>query len=343
MRNLGDLPQALPADRPKARSAGFAKKALLTAAASVPSRVPDTLKGMAYMLGSTLAMSSMDMAVKFVSSDMHPFEVAFFRNLFGFLVLTPLFLRYGKGPLRTRRLGLHALRGCIQAFSVLLAFLALSMTELAKVAALLFSAPLFASLLAIVVLGENVRLRRVTALVAGLAGTLIILRPGFQALDPGSVLMLISASAWGACLIVIKVLARTESSATITIYSTIFTIPLTLAAALFVWQMPTWQQLALLLLIGGLGSLGHLCLAQALKLAEATAVLPLDFLKLVWASFYGYVLFAEVPDAWTWTGGLVIFSTVTYIAFRERRVRWYRQRPGGRVNVDREGKLELED
>ena len=179
MRNLGDLPQALPADRPKARSAGFAKKALLTAAASVPSRVPDTLKGMAYMLGSTLAMSSMDMAVKFVSSDMHPFEVAFFRNLFGFLVLTPLFLRYGKGPLRTRRLGLHALRGCIQAFSVLLAFLALSMTELAKVAALLFSAPLFASLLAIVVLGENVRLRRVTALVAGLAGTLIILRPGF--------------------------------------------------------------------------------------------------------------------------------------------------------------------
>jgi drug/metabolite transporter (DMT)-like permease len=87
------------------------------------------------------------------------------------------------------------------------------------------------------------------------------------------------------------------------------------------WQTPTFVQLAWFVVIGGLGSLNHLCMAQALKEAEITAILPIAFTRLIWASIIGYVVFAEVPDLWIWVGGVMIFSAATYIAFRERAVK----------------------
>ncbi len=269
------------------------------------------------VLASALLFSSMHASIRFISGELHPFEIAFFRNLFGLFALAPFFFRYGPAALHTKRLRLHAARGALQSVAMLGFFTALALAPLAEVIALNFVAPLFASLGAVLFLGEVMRLRRWLALGIGFAGTLVILRPGFVPLELGPLLVLISSALWAGAMLIIKSLARTESSVAQTIYMGLFLTPFTFVAALFFWTWPTLEQLLWLVWIGVLGTLGHLCMAQSFKLADATAVLPFDFTRLIWVTAIGYLAFGEVPDLWTWIGGFIIFASTTYMALRE--------------------------
>lgn len=280
-----------------------------------------THRGMAFMLLSTLAFMMMNGIIRHLSDDLHPFEVSFFRSLFGLIFFLPLLVRLKFEPLRTRRLGLHFLRGSVNAVSMLLFFLALKYTPLAKLAALFFATPLFAAVLAIVILRETIRMRRVSALIVGFIGMLVIIQPGPDALDFGAMLVLSSAALSGIGVILVKRLATTESSVSVTIYTGLVTTPVALIAAIPVWQTPNFEQLAWMALIGVLGSIGQLSMVRALALAEATAVLPLDFTKLIWSAIIGYFFFAELPELATWIGGAMIFGATVYIAHRERQVR----------------------
>jgi drug/metabolite transporter (DMT)-like permease len=279
----------------------------------------NVLRGMMFMVISTIALVSMNTLARHMSDEFHPFQIAFFRSFFGFLFFMPWFIRYGFEPLRTKMLSWHAARGVANGVCMLMYFMGLSLIPLAKVMALSFSSPLFATIIAFITLGEVIRTRRITALIIGLAGTMIILRPGFVELDLGSILILGACAAWAGCLVIIKVLARTESSVTITLYSTIFLMPVSLTAAIPYWQWPNIDQLLLLAVMGIAGSIGQTALAQSFREADMTAVMPLEFLRLVWAALFGYFFFAEVPDVWVWTGGSVIFAASFYIAIRERQ------------------------
>jgi drug/metabolite transporter (DMT)-like permease len=124
--------------------------------------------------------------------------------------------------------------------------------------------------------------------------------------------------AWSIALVDIKVLARTESSATIAFYAAMLQWPLALIAAVFFWSWPTAEEWAWLCIIGICGSLAQLSLSQAFREADATLVLPLDFTKLIWASLIGYFFFGQVPSVWVWIGGLIVFSGVFYNALQER-------------------------
>jgi len=282
---------------------------------------PNVRRGLAFMMVSTVTVAVLNGSVRHLSPDIHPFEMAFFRSFFGLAVFAPWLIREGVRPLRTRRLGLHVLRASLQVTLTLAFFTALAITPLAKVTALQFSAPLFATLLALVALRETIRARRIAALVFGFAGTVIVLRPGFAEVDLGSTLVLISAVMMGLVMILIKVLSRTETSAAITIYSALLTTPIALVAALPYWRTPSAEHWPWLIAIGVLGSLGHLTFTQAFKEADVTAVLPLDFTRLIWIAIIGYAAFGEIPDVWTWVGGAVIFCAATYIAFREIRAK----------------------
>lgn len=281
---------------------------------------PSVVHGLLFMTLATLCATGLAGVVRHLSGQIHSFEIAFFRLLFGLLVLLPWFAAHGWVSLRTERIGLHMLRATANVASMLMYFLALSLTPLAQVQALTFTSPLFATLLAIVLLGEKVRLRRWAALAAGFVGMLIIIRPGVQTVDTGMLLALGSAAIWGGTLIVIKRLTHTESSLTITLYMTLFMVPLALLPALFFWTWPTGTQWLWLMLGGALGTLSQLAMAQAFRVAEATAVLPADFLKLIWGALLGYVFFAEIVDLWTWVGAVIIFSGSFYIAYRERQL-----------------------
>lgn len=282
---------------------------------------PSLLLGMFFMVVSTVGFSTMHALVRYLADDLHPFEIAFFRNLFGLFVVLPWFIRYGWEPLRTKHFGMHLLRASINIFAMLMFFMALSLTELAKVQALSFTAPLFATLLAIFFLGEKVRLRRWTALLVGFFGAMVILRPGLAEIDVGSLLVVGSAAIWAVALIIIKILSRTDSAVTITTYMALLMTPLSLAPALFYWQWPTAEQWILLFLVGIVGTFAQMLMTQSFRVAEATAVMPLDFMKLVWGTIIGYLVFSEVPDAWTLFGGTIIFTGATYIAFRESQTK----------------------
>ncbi len=283
-------------------------------------RLPGQMRGMVLLLCATILFSSMHALIRHVGEAQHPFEMAFFRNLFGFIVLAPFFVRYGFVILKTNRLGLHALRGGVHVGSMLLFFTAVTVAPLATVAAMTFTAPLFVTVGAVLLLGEKIHFRRIGALLIGFAGVIIVLRPGSGDLELGALLALGSSLIWACALLMIKLLSRTESSITLTAYMALFLTPLSAIPAAFVWQWPSLEELGWLALMGTIGTGGHLCLAQAFREADTTTVLPLDFLRLIWASLLGYFLFGQVPEIFVWIGGTVIFSSTIYLAYREAMI-----------------------
>jgi drug/metabolite transporter (DMT)-like permease len=295
----------------------------LTPDAGAPPRTPVTsgaLRGLGLMFASTFFLAAMHASIRYLSDTIHPFEIAFFRSLFALAVVTPWFYRDGLALFHTRRLGLHGLRAVLNVFAMLSFFYALSITPLSEVTALGFTAPIFTTLLAALILGEIVGPRRWTAVVVGFIGALIIIRPGFAVIGPGQMLVVASSLVWACALLVIKTLGRTDSSATIIAYMALLMIPLTVAPAVFVWRWPDGEQLFWLVLVGLLGGTGQLCMTEALRQADTAVVMPIDFCKLLWVAVIAYLAFGEVPDRYTWLGGAIIFVSAMYIAYRERRV-----------------------
>ena len=126
---------------------------------------------------------------------------------------------------------------------------------------------------------------------------------------------------WAWALLLVKILSRYDSPVTIVFYSSVYFTPATLILALFVWEWPTWAQFGQLIAIGLIAALAHLAMAKAMQLGEATAVLPADFTRLLWAAGLGFVMFGEFPDLWTWIGGTVVFCSTLYITYREHRAK----------------------
>ena len=282
------------------------------------------LRGIAWMALSTVAFVTMHAAVRDVSQDMHPFEVAFFRQFFGIVALAPWFIRYGLAPLRTRRLGMHGVRAFVNVIAMFAFYYALSIVPLAQVSALAFSVPIFTALLAMAFLGERVRLRRWAAILFGFSGVFVAFIPDMYetgAPQLGSLLVVLSSFTWAIALIFIKVLGRTESTITITAYMVLLMTPMSLLPALAVWEWPTMEQYGWLLFIGVMGTIGQLTVVQALKEGETHVVMPIDFTKLIWAAGLGFLWFGEIPTVFTWAGGAMIFFSTTYIAWREHQLR----------------------
>ena len=273
---------------------------------------------MAAMLVSATTISSMNGVVHHLTLSMHAFEIAFFRQVIGLIFLSALFLRNGLQPLYTGRIRMHLLRAALNAMALLSYFVALTLEPIYKVVALGFTAPMFATLLAIFFLRESMGVHRWTALLIGVLGALVILRPGIQEVSFGMFAVLFSNMAWAGALIVIKSLARTESPVTIAMYAALMMVPITAVTAAFVWTTPSVEQIYWLVFIGICGSFAQLCLGQAFRDADATLVLPMDFTKIIWASLIGYFFFAEIPDFWSLVGVAIIFVGVFYNAYRER-------------------------
>lgn len=281
--------------------------------------MPPPLAGFLMVVLAAALFASMHSTIRFVavSGGIHPFEMAFFRNLFGLIVFAPFLVKHGFGIFRTRRLGLHLGRAGMNSISMLSWFTVLALMPVADATALSLIGPVFVSLLAILFLGERVGPRRWFGISLALAGGLIIIRPGFVEIGLGTWLILFSAVVVSASKLIAKILSGTESAVTIVGLLTCLTVPITLVPALFVWQTPTLEQLGLLAMIGILGTIGHLLFVQAYKLADISLVEPAIFTRMIWAALIGFVLFSEFPDMWTWIGGAVIVVGTTYIARRE--------------------------
>ena len=283
-------------------------------------RANEPLQAIFWMLGSGLFFSSLNAAIRYLTASLHPFEIAFFRNLFGLAFMLPWLFRSGMAGLKTGRLKLYVWRTAIGLSSMLLSFSALALLPLSLAVALSFTAPLFTTMGAALFLGETVRVRRWTATLLGFAGVLVIVRPGAAPLNIGMLLMIASAALNAATTLIVKRLSGTESANAIVTYMVLLMTPMSLAPALFVWQAPPVSLWLLLVGLGLAGTLGHLCYVRALRLAEASAVLPFDYGRMIFSALIGYYAFSEIPDRWTWIGSAIIACSAIYIARRESQL-----------------------
>lgn len=283
--------------------------------------LPPTTRGLVVMIASTMLFSIMHACIRHLGQQMPPAQMVFFRNFFGLVVFLPFVVRSGFGFLATSRFSLHLLRSVLNLGGMMANFFGLSLTPLARATAITFATPIFVAVLSVVVLGERLHVRRWIAVAVGFLGMLVILRPGLVAIDAGSLLLIVSAALWALVLIDVKVLSRTDSSLTITGYMNLLLSALSLAPALWVWQTPTLEQWGWLAAIGVIGTLAQLLMAEALRQADASAVMPFDFLRLLWATLIGVAVFSERPDLFTWIGAAIVFGSGVYLAFRESLAR----------------------
>lgn len=283
--------------------------------------LPGTARGALWMFVACACFSGMNGVVRHLVQDLPVFVVVFFRSLFGLLAMLPFLLRPGLASLRPARPMLHGLRAVIGLVAMACWFHALGRMPLANATALSFTMPLFASIAAVLVLGETMRARRWTAVAVGFAGAMIILRPGFAAVTGATLLVLLSALLMAANQTVVKRLARDEHANAIVFWLVLLMTPASLAPALLVWRTPDPGQFAWLAALGAVATVGHQCMVRALAATDATAIYPFDFTRLIFAALIGYAAFGEVPDAWTWAGAAVIASSAIYIARREAYLR----------------------
>lgn len=278
---------------------------------------PAPIRAALLMLCSTMAFGMMAVAIRLATTYVPTQEVAFFRNGFGLLALLPIVLRPGHAPLRTRQLPRYFLRCVIGLGSMLCGFWALGHLPLTQAVSLSYSTPLFATIAAVLWLGETVRMRRWGAVIVGFIGVLVIVRPGSTDFTPGTLIAVLAAVLSALVAIQIKQLTRIDSADTVVFYTYVFWVPLSLVPALFGWIWPSGIAWLWLAATGVFGTLGQLLWTRALRLGEVSALTPISFMQLPLVALFGWWLFNESLDRWTVVGAGIILGSNAYIAHRE--------------------------
>lgn len=280
---------------------------------------PQNVQGMIWMVLAGAVFSLTFTVIRILGDSLSVFELVFLRNLFGFLVFIPFLMRAGTENLRPVKPLLLSARAVAQVAALSTWYFGLLVTPLAAATALGLVEPIFMALLAVWVLKEKSSPARWLAVIAGFAGSLIIIRPGFTDISLGGLSVILSALFWAIFVLLGKMLTRHSSALVVTAYPTALVVPIALIPALFDWQWPTPPQWGLLVLAGGLSSFANWCLARAFQVGEVTAVSPIAFTRLIFSALLGFFIFAEVPELWVWVGGALIVAAGTYLARIEAR------------------------
>lgn len=285
------------------------------------------LQGAVFVMLGTSCFVLTDITVKFTGHRIHPAQLTFFRYTIGFVLLMPLFIRTGP-RLRTKRLPLHFFRAIIASLGQTGIYYSVIHLLLADATALIFTRPLFLSLLAIVILKEVVGLHRWGATMVGFAGVLVMVRPfgGDISLAWGVSLMAIFLFSGG--LIIIRILGREDPPGTILFWYHIFGIVLFTGPAIYVWVTPTPVEYVKLFLIAAFTAAGMNFFVRGFAIGEASLMGPMEYIRLVFAALAGYFIFSEIPDIWTGVGAAIIVAATLYITRHEAR-QGRRPLPGG--------------
>lgn len=273
-----------------------------------------------FMVLSAVLFGCMAIVIRLASKQLHAFEIAFFRNFFGFVFTAPLFLKHGIGILKTDKLHLYIGRCMIGIISMMCGFWAIVHLPLAEAVAISYSTPLFVTILAVLFLGEVVGIRRWSAVLAGFIGVLIIMQPGSQTFNADMMIALMAAVMSGIVAISIKVLSRTEKADAIVIFTTMLWVPMSLIPALFVWEWPVGITWLWIIAAGFFGTTAHLFWTRALKLGDASMLTPISFFQVPVVAIGAWIVFDEKIGAMAFLGASIIFIANAYIARREAQL-----------------------
>ena len=291
------------------------------------------VKAAGLLIFACVFFASMNAIIRHVSTEVDPLEIVFFRNLFGFLAMMPWLMSHGLGAMKTERFGMILLRSFWGFLAMATWFSALAIVPLANAVALSFTAPLFAAIAAVVILKEIIRVRRITALVIGFLGTLVILRPGVDSIGEGELLVIASAVTMALSIVTMKLLTRTEDSASLVAWQTLLITPISLVPALFVWSWPSPEMWIWLIVLGIFASIAHVAFTHAFSMADTTYLMPFDYTRLPFVALLGWIIFGEVTDVWTWVGAAIIAASSVYVAHREAQIRAQRAASGAAASA----------
>ena len=278
------------------------------------------------MVFSGACYAGMAAIIKWLAGTIHPLEMVFFRNLFGLAAVLPFFFRNGLGSLNMQQAPIFLIRGIVQASAQTAFYFGIVLTTLAAAVTLTMTQGFILAIGAVVFLGEPSQLKRWLAVIAGMAGALMVARPdaGLLAvfLDGetadlralGAALVVLSTVGYAALSLNGKVLVRNLPIPSVITGTLLFSTPLTFVAASFVWTWPSPLELVALAAMGGLGTAGNATLTRALKMGDVTILAPLIYSRLVWGALFGFVLFAEIPGLWTAVGAALIIGAGVYMS-----------------------------
>lgn len=286
------------------------------------------LKGALTALAAMGVFATHDVVVKTLGADYSAIQIIFFAALLSFPLFSIFILQdRSGGSLVPAHPGWVVLRSLTAVITGISAFYAFGHLPLAQTYAILFAIPLIITVLSVPILGETVRLRRWMAVVVGLIGVLIVLRPGQAELSLGHLAALVAAFSGATTAIIVRKLGNRERPAVLLIYPILGNFLVTGLLLAFVYKPMPVQHLGLMGVIAAMGMAGTLLSILSYRMAEAVIAAPMQYSQMIWAVAYGYMLFDERPDRWTLIGSAVIILSGIYIVLRETRAGASRNQP----------------
>lgn len=287
-----------------------------------------TFKGLLAALGAFAVFSSHDALIKALGETYQVFQIIFFSMLFAFVPMSMIMLAdKAVDNFRPRHPFLVLLRSAMTITAMSCAFYAFTMLPLAEVYSLLFATPLLVTALSVPLLGETVRMQRWGAVIAGLVGVLIVLRPGVTELTAGHIAGLTAASASALASILARKLGGKERPAVLILYPLLLSMMVMSMTLPVVYVPVSLPDLGLMAVVGFMSVLAQLCILGAYRSAPAAFVAPMQYSQILWASLFGALFFGEIPDLYVALGSCVIIGSGMFVVWRESRENVSEQTP----------------
>lgn len=276
--------------------------------ATAPPRRHDIYKAAMWMLAWVAALSIMAVSGRELSSEITTFQIMFFRSAISVALVLAVWAALGRPSLATQRLPLHTARNLIHYAAQFLWFLAIGLIPLAQVISIEFTVPAWTALMAAMFLGERLTGTRIVAIVLGFLGVLVIVRPGIESVNLATLGIVAAAIGFAVVLTMTKTLSGTDSAFTLIFYMHVTQLLIGAAPMPFVWITPSWELVPWAVAVGVAGFASHYCLTRAMAEADATVVVPLDFLRLPVMMVVGYLLYQEAVDLAVFVGASMILA-----------------------------------
>lgn len=256
---------------------------------------------------------------RYLAPTIEVFQIAFLRNAFAILFMMPWLMNVGLGAMRTKQIGKHVIRGFMSSTNVSLLFAAVALIPIADMSAINFLQPVIGAAIAGFVLGEVAGRKRWLAICLGFIGAVVVIRPGFAEFNLGMAYALGSAVAGALVSIMIKTLVRTDPPDAIAAWLFVTQTLILLVPTLIVWRMPSLEEWGLFVFIGAMSVILQRTYNRGIQAADISIAMPFNFTRLIWASLFGWLVFAEFPDVWTWVGGTIIFISAVWLTRQGRK------------------------
>ena len=278
----------------------------------------NNIKAILLTLSASFFAVLMEALIRSAQYDSNVFTIGFLRFFFGLLIIFPYLVKNNFKTYKTKNLKFYIIRGFFNIPVMIFGFSALVYIPLEQFKAMNFLSPIIVVFLSFLIFREKIYQYRILALIIGFLGTLIIIRPGYVEFNIGTIMVLISLIFWSFIIILSKYVSKDDSPITMVSYQytlmTFFSLPL----AIYFWEMPSFISMIYVFIGAISGTILHLSLALAYKYADLSVTQPIWFTGLIFGSSFGYLAFNEIPDLWTWVGGIVVFSSVLIITYNER-------------------------